>query len=402
MLNSTFIALSLRCLSSISPFVSNQQNIYMSKSTIFNSINSFIYNVNSASYFIKGSTFGNFLNSAILIQKESMKYNTIFTERPVQPNAGDAIICFDSIFINCSSKLDGGAVSHFSSFEGTLDVQRTTFVNCNSGPAPGDGGCIYFTGQKSNIDSCCVLRCSAGRDGHSFCISIRSPLSSTDSKNTNDYEVQPNYCNRTSITQSSPKKSARGWQSLYLGFGKIRIIDLNSTENAVVSQAGSFMMHTMDSDAVALHCTIAKNIGPWIVYLYAKFGSAIEESNFVGNLVTKQEESGLIMFHKLGQLNNCFISHLQGKLFKGNREGAEITVNNCVFDVEFDNEPGVIRNNCRFDIKGVMTLPLAHFNTELCASQRDLSKNPIQESEILMIMKNYFKNPSALLNRTKI
>lgn len=400
-MNTTLIALSLRCLSSMSPFISSKQNILLSKSYLFNSFESFIYTKSSLSIFIKSSTFGNFLNSAIAIQKETREYSKIFTERPEQPNVGDDIICYDAFFINCTSKLDGGAISHFSPFEGTLDVQRTTFVNCNSGPAPGDGGCIYFTGQKSNIYSCCVIGCSAGRDGHSFCISIRSPSPELDtSKNMDNYEVQPNYCNGTSILHSSPKNSARGWQSLYLGFGRIRIIDLNSTENAVAMQSASFMMHTMDSDAIALHCTIAKNIGPWIVYLYGKFGSAIEESNFFGNLVTKNDESGLIMFHKHGQINNCFISHLQGKLFKRNREGAEIIINNCVFDVEFDGEPGVIRNNCKFNIKGVRTIPLAHLNTGLCLSQRDLSKDPIKDNEIINVMKNYFKNPNVLINRT--
>lgn len=399
MINTTFLALSLGCLSSISPFLSSKQNIYLSKSSLFNSFTSFIYNENSVSIFIKSSTFGNFLNSPILIQKEVCKYDRVFTERPDQPNVGDEIICHDSFFVNCTSKLDGGAISHFSPFEGTLDVKRTTFVNCHSGPSPGDGGCIFFTGQKSQIDSCCVIRCSAARDGHSFCISIRSPELTND---INNYEAQPNYCNGTSILHSSPKDTARGWQSLYLGFGKIRIIDLNSTENAVVSQSGSFIMHTIQSDAIALHCSIVKNIGPWIVYLYGKFGAAIEESNFVGNLVTKNDEGGLIMFHKNGQINNCFVSHLQGKLFKRNREGAEITINNCVFDVEFDNEPGVTRNNCKFDIKGVRTIPLAHLNTGLCISQRDFSKNPVNDNEILQIMKNYFKNPDVLLNRTKI
>lgn len=400
MLNTTFLALSLHSFSSMSPFSSSKQNIYLSKSYIFNSFTSFIYNVNSISIFIKRSTFGNFLNSAIFIQKEIIKYNEIFNGRPDQPNVGDEIICHDAFFINCTSKLDGGAISHFSPFEGTLNVQRTTFVNCHSGPAPGDGGCIYFTGQKSLIGSCCVIHCSAARDGHSFCISIKTPLTESESSKNNNYEIQPNFCNETSILHSSPKNSARGWQSLYLGFGKIRMLDLNSTENAVVKQSGSFMMHTIDSDAIALHCTIKKNIGPWIVYLYGKFGSSIEESNFVGNIVTKNDESGLIMFHKLSQLNNCFISHLQGKLFKGNRKGAEITVNNCIFDAEFDNEPGVIRNNCRFDIKGVRTLPLAHLNTGLCVSQRDLANDPIKDSEILKIMSYYFKKPDVLLNRT--
>ncbi|OHT03379.1 hypothetical protein TRFO_29247 [Tritrichomonas foetus] len=383
MLNTSLLALSLGSLTSMSPFLSQQQNIYIKNSNLFNSYSNFIYNAQSL--VIKSTKFSNFLDSAIMIQRQECIYNKEYTERPDSPKMNDNIICQDAMFIKCIAKVDGGAFSHFSPDSGSLSVSRTTFIECQSGLNPGDGGCIYFSGRESYINSSCVYKCSAGRDGHSFCISIRNEL------------PNPNHCNSTVILMSSPKSAARGWQSLYLGFGKIRITDLNSTENAVVTQAGSFMMHTMDSDAIALHCTIKNNIGPWIVYLFGKQGSKIEQSNFVGNKLAKSHEQGLIMFHRLGQINNCIFSHPEGKLFKQNREGAEITVNNCVFDCPFDDEKGVALNNCKFLINDLETLPLAHLHTAMCVSNRDLMKNPIGEADIVMKMKKYFPDPKKLL-----
>ena len=377
MLNLTLLSLSLNSIMLNSPYLSNTRDLVIKKCDFLNSFSSFLYN--SQSLIIESSKFVNFLDSAITIdrsQNNVCMYNDKYTTRPEPPKTNDIIICKDSVFIGCRTKHDGGAFNHFSPNFGSLFVTRTTFYDCQSGPNPADGGCIYFSGKESHINQTSCVRCTAGRDGHAFCISIRNE------------QPEPNHCNQTSIYMCAPKDAARGWQSLYLGFGNIRITNLNSSENAVITQSGSFMMHTMDSDARALHCTVYGNIGPWIVYFFGYEGSSIEFSNFVDNTLARGHESGLIKFYQKSKISNCFISHQQ-KVFDPNNERSSLIVTKCIFDGPITRNKFVTMNDCQFKPDAFSTLPLAHFNTEICPAELPLSSHPNLVQELKDHMQKY-------------
>jgi hypothetical protein len=283
------------------------------------------------------------------------------TTRPAGPAMGDTIVVRDAFFINCFATVDGGAISHFSPDAGTLSVTRTTFVNCRSGRNPGDGGCIYFSGESSRISSCCVFRCFAGRDGHSFCVSIRGG------------RPNPNHVNLTTVTNCGD--ASVGWQTLYLGFGQIRIWEYNSTNNSVYFQAAAFMIHTMDSDANASFLTVCHDNGPWIVYFFGRAGSTIRSANFIANRCRGYPElpgsrtmivKGVFYFHKYGRIVDCVVLGNDGELFKGNRPGAEVVVANCVFDRDIGQPSGVRAQQCTVG-RGAQTHRLTHMNTALCA-----------------------------------
>ncbi|OHT17334.1 hypothetical protein TRFO_12502 [Tritrichomonas foetus] len=383
MLNTTFLSLTLHGIASASPYLAQKQSVNLINARLFNSYATFSYNVQHL--YVRGSTFNNFLDSAIALVNKDQLYNKLYESRPEQPGIDSEIVIEDAFFVKCVSRSDGGAINYFSPNSGTLSVKRTTFVQCHSGPNPADGGCIAFTGVRSTIFSTCASQCSAGRNGHSFSVTI--------SAGKPDF----NHLNQTTILECSPKESARGWQSLFLSYGQIRISDMNSSKNSVATQAGSFMMHTVDSDAVCLHSTIVGNIGPWIIYLYGKEGSLLEQCNVVGNICANKEQNGIVMFHKLGRIDGCLFANNRGRLFKQNRESASIDVSNCVFDAVFDREPGVSTTNCRFEEPDVQTYVLAHLNTELCAAKRDVAKHPIGTNEIFNRLKLYFHEQAQSL-----
>jgi hypothetical protein len=226
--------------------------------------------------------------AAIDPQPTPHAYKGLFKIRPAQPAMGDEIIVTDSFFLDCRAQVDGGALSHFSPDAGTLSVTRTTFIRCRSGRNPGDGGCIYFSGAASEISSSCVSHCCAGRDGHSFCISIRGGRPSH------------NFLNVTAAVNCGKRDVPIGWQTLYLGFGQIRISDYNCSKNTVDFQAAAFMMHTMDSDAVATFATVEANRGPWIVYFFGQAGSRIAKCNVIGNVLAGEAPRGVFYYHKYG------------------------------------------------------------------------------------------------------
>lgn len=382
MLNQTLIGLTLRGIAGLSPYLSQQRSVALLNSHLYESITSFSYNVNHL--YVRGSSFCNFLDSPISIQrKEGIHlYNKHYEARPEQPAIGDHIDIQDAYFYKCISRSDGGAINYFSPDSGTLSVQQTTFLQCHSGPNPTDGGCIAFNGLKSIIQTSCASQCSAGRNGHSYSITICANGGST-SKSLNHF-------NQSTIIECAPKESARGWQSLFLSYGQIRIVDMNSSFNAVATQAGSFMMHTIDSDAICLHSTIMYNIGPWIIYLYGKDGSLMEQCNIVSNICASKDQNGIVMFHKFGRIDSCIFANNQGRIFKQNRQKATIDVSNSVFDCVFDHEPGVQTSNCLFEQPNVQTYVLAHLKTHLCQAKRDAIANPIGTNEIFARLKLYF------------
>ena len=349
--------------------VMTQQNSVSARSVrISKSFYYFAFNIPKLN--IEESSFHDFLDSAITFDSVQRLYKGHYLVRPDVPGLGDDIVIKASVFENCHAKLDGGAISHFSQDVGTLTCVGVTFVNCTSGPNPSDGGCIYFSGESSRIDRCCAFRCRAGRDGHSFCISIKGG------------QETPNHVNRSTSIECAPVKEACGWQSLYLGFGKIRLADYNSTKNAVTTQAGSFMMHTIDSDAIALHLTVVNNVGPWIVYFFGRQGSIIDRSNFISNVCINRDESGGIFhFHKYGMIKDCYVSGNIGQLFKKNRADASLKVMNTIFDVAMEEEPDGVSfdPNCRFDEPFIETLELAHLNTFLCHGVRNVEEKPISK-----------------------
>ena len=378
MLNISLLGLSLSSIASISPYLSQHRSATLNGCRLFGSFSTFAYNIRHLD--VRSSRFSNFLDSAISLDSSSSvkTYNSLYESRPDQPGVGDNIEIRDSYFYNCISRSDGGAINYFSPDSGEIVVSSTTFVQCHSGPNPADGGCIAFTGRKSIIVSSCATQCTAGRNGHSFSMTIAAG------------KPQCNHLNQSSVVECAPKETARGWQSTFLSYGQIRVADFNSSYNAVATQAGSLMMHTFDSDAVCLHSTISNNIGPWIVYIYGKQGSALEQCNVYGNICANKDQNGVIMFHKHGVIESCLFANNIGRLFKQNREKASILVSNCVADVVFDHEPGVETTNCRFDQPDVQTYVLAHLNTAMCPAKRDVLKNPIGTNEIFNRLKIYF------------
>jgi hypothetical protein len=301
-----------------------------------------------------------FLTRTLPSDPPSHLYTGHFSSRPARPAMGATIVVQDAFFVQCFATVDGGAISHFSPDAGTLSVTRVTFVDCRSGRNPGDGGCIYFSGTSSAISLCCVFRCFAGRDGHSFCVSIRGG------------GARVNCVNLTTVTNCG--SASIGWQTLYLGFGQIRIRDYNSTNNSVYFQAAAFMMHTMDSDADAAFLTVCHDNGPWIVYFFARAGAAISKANFVANVCRGYPElpgsktmivKGVFYFHKGGRIVDCIVLRNEGELFKGNRHDAEVTVANCVFDRDIGAPRGVAVHKCTVE-PGAHTYSLVHFNTAMC------------------------------------
>lgn len=398
MLNKTLFGLTLHGIALASPYLSQQFSISLINANIRNSATTFAYNLNHL--YVRGSQFTNFLDSAISINRENQvhRYDRLYNARPEQPTVGDEIDIENAYFFKCVSRSDGGAIFYNSPDSGTLSIKQTTFSQCHSGPNPADGGCVSFNGLQSIILTTCASQCSAGRNGHSFCIQ----LSTMKDKKGKTSLSKPNHLNQSSIIECSPKESARGWQSLYLSSGQIRIIDLNSSYNAVATQSGSLMMHTMDSDAICLHSTICSNIGPWIIYLYGKEGSLIQQSNIVNNICVSRDQHGIVMFHKFGRIDSCIFSGNQGKLFAQNNEKASIQVTNCVADTPYDHEPGVETSNCVFEQKDVQTFVLAHLQTENCMSKRDVLRNPIGTNEIFSKLKLYFHGKAqAILNWIK-
>jgi hypothetical protein len=159
----------------------------------------------------------------------------------------------------------------------------------------------------------------------------------------------------------------QGWQTLYLGFGKIRISDYNSTKNVVDFQAGSFMMHTMDADAIATFATIQENSGPWILFFFGKKGSKLERCNVIGNALTGDYPRAVFFYHRYGVLEDCVILENKGKLFKRNRPEGEVTVKNCVADTAPIGDEGVITDkDCRFGVAHPSARLLSHINTAEC------------------------------------
>lgn len=415
MINSTLLSLSLGSILYTSPFLSRYDSLSFAKSHISNSFTSFIFNTNSLNLHIKSSAFTNFLDSTIRIHASNFYFNnTQFTSRPeILPQSNDNIICEDSIFTNCTSNGNGGAFDHYSSTSGTLKLLRTSFSHCKSGKYPSNGGCVYFVGLNSTIDSCCVSYCAASNQGHSFFVSLISPYNELTNENDTLFtlskfipfsknQIHPNECHRSTIVYSSSPNEAKGSQSLYLSFGQIRISSLNSTSNSVVSQAASLMVHTMDSDAIIYHCTIERNIGPWIVYVYGRKGSAIEESNFIDNILNDDEKNGLVLYYKHTKINHCFISQLSGNVFVPIKPKKKVHLNQCVFRFDFHPNENIKLKNCVTSAKNFSTLNLAHLNTGFCEAQRDIMQNPIKDEDIEETLKSYFRNPKHSLNTTRI
>jgi len=339
-----------------SPIFAAKYSLTMRKSSFSNSFNSFSYN--SQHLNVEGSTFKNFLNSAILYNSQTVVYDQLYTQRPRSPLLGDTIIIKNAMFIKCIAEVDGGAICHFSPDAGSLDVSHSTFIECQSGPAPGDGGCIFYSGNRSSIGYCCAYRCFCYRDGNFASISIRNHL-------PND-----NFLNTTTVLQCSPDSNVQGWQSVYLGWAKIRIQDFNSTRNNVLLQSASWMMHTMDWDAYAKHNQCASNNGPWIVYFYAKErdGAVIDSCNFINNTATKK---GLFCFHIGVTIKNCVILQTNGTIFSQNRPESYALVKNCVLDVPAPTETFLTTIDNVYNPKAT-EYDFAFLHTAVCHAKRDI------------------------------
>ena len=354
-MNTTITGLTWMQLSH-SPIFTSKHSLTMSKSAFYNSFNSFSYNTYHLN--VEGSTFKNFLNSAIFYDSQIVIYDQKYTKRPVSPRLGDTIIIKNAFFIKCIAEVDGGAITHFSPDSGSLDVSSTTFIECQSGPSPGDGGCIFYSGERSSIGYCCAYRCFCYRDGHFVSISIRN------------HKPTDNFLNTTTVLQCSPDSNVQGWQSIYLGWAKIRIQDLNSTKNNCLIQSCSWMMHTMDWDAYAKHNQCDSNVGPWVVYFFAKErdGAVIDSCNFVNNTATKK---GLLCFHTGVTVKNCVIIGNNGEIFSQNRPESFALVENCIFDVPVPQNAFVTFKGNSYNPK-VRELDLAFLHTAVCHAKRDI------------------------------
>jgi len=343
----------------LSPFISQISELKMSKSFFSRSFGHFVYNTKSVSLF--DSCFSHFLNSVLKHDAKTVLISGLITKHLQIPGFGSDIVVKNAQFLDCSSAIDGGVIDHFSPDSGSLDVSHSTFYSCYCRSPPGDGGAIYFSGKSSLVYCCCATKCRAFRDGHFLCASIRGK--------TNN----PNHLNFSTVVYCGIDRQI-GWQTNYLCFGDIFISRLNTSFCSTIMQASSFMMHSLNQNAIADYTTSYNNTGPWTVYFFAGRVSEVKRSNFLFNYATSKT-AGVIYYYQNSKLSNCRFANNQIHILMPKSTDGNILVTNCIFDQKVHDPPGLTMISCETKQKIVKILKIVQFQTQLCENAFEQATN---------------------------
>ena len=166
------ISLTSLSLSSISK--SPYFTLATAKSSFFFTIKNSLFNkfsnnllrshTSAAAITLKSSTASNFLESAIYVNTEAYKKGTYrLTKKDMTENinigaSADSVACQEMIFINCTTKYDGGAV--FCVVGGHFYCNFSAFTNCYTA-GNNKGGAVYCISNYSNFTGTCFVDCSS-------------------------------------------------------------------------------------------------------------------------------------------------------------------------------------------------------------------------------------------------
>ena len=315
-MNFSLVKLSLNNLYD-SPFFTAKRFLSIHRSSVIRSFNYFSFN--NKNLRISKSNFEKFQNSVIFYESDSYKYTGIISNQINIPSNCHEIILKDAKFNNCKTDLDGGVLNHFSISDGNLICSNCVFNRCHGSKYPGDGGCIYFSGNSSKIAKCCVKECYNYRDGHFAAIPLRCR------------ESYPNHINETSCLSCSNEGS---WNTIYQSFGEIVDYSNNYTKCDTCMQSCSFFIHSLYQSCVAKYNYVGECRGAWCAFFYGKERSLIEESVFIKNEVDRNQT--VILFYKGGIISNCTLLQNAGSAnyFLPKSIDGFATIRNCFVDVE--------------------------------------------------------------------
>jgi hypothetical protein len=331
------------------PFFAAKKFISIHDSSIARSFNYFL--LNSKNLRISKTNFDKFQSSVIIYESKSYKFTGYITGHLNIAGDSNEISIFDAVFTKCITDLDGGVLNHFSKREGNLICRNCMFINCHGIKYPGDGGCIYFTGNSSQISRCCVLECYNHRDGHFAAVSLRG---------SGD---QNNHINETTCYSCSNEAS---WNTVYQSFGSIIESSNNFTKCTTHVQSCAFFIHSLYRSCIAKYMYVNGCHGAWCAFFYAKESSLVEESVFINNRVEKDQP--IILFYKGGTICNCTLMKNNGctNPFLPKSSDGFATIKDCTLDIEVNETGRCIFINIK-RVSGSRTINIPNmFHTYVC------------------------------------
>ena len=273
---------------------------------------------------------------------------------------------FKNVFYsNFSTLLSGGAISCLNEYS-ELFIIEGFFQFCS---AKENGGAIYSTCSKNNIEKCCFYECNhqginGGRGSAVYCVS---------NVYCNFYDLSTYKCPGYLIQDRL--------SSLFMIYGSQTTISYNSSLSAHNLATGLY--HYICTSSKILYYNCIKHISGSLIGL-GIFNFNGNHSNI--NFINSTSNNGVFHCLDVSTLisNSIFIDCI-GKLIYIFSSPGKITLNNCFFNkLMISGTNTLITNSCL--INSLITpIPLNFFSTGLCKSSILITNKIIKNMKFQLI-----------------
>jgi hypothetical protein len=237
----------------------------------------------------------------------------------INATAFENVSVFNSVFINISSNICGGALYCNGSVYRLL-IERSSFISCMTSDCLGGG--IYLYSAESGgcvLNKVCAYSCSSMNSGNSF-----GQFAWVETK-------YMNHVNDSSITHTL-QESGDSWCALRLFYGNILCPSVNLTNNICKCCPALYCHSTTENTCSMSYSSIVNNTANrGCIRLTNSDLKCIDTCNILNNSQNTPYEATIYVWGNLLIKDSCIIGNKNNNVFWVSSSN-NITISNCTID----------------------------------------------------------------------